>query len=203
MHPGISYPVRANPSLRRNVWGKERKIQVEHCGPAVMTPSGFTRSNKKRAIAKPFLVTKSCSGYATLSKARALKSLFWKDLVFATHSQQNSDHSQNTIGSQQIGVRDLPLRNMISLGAWRMGLGCSGKILPSSPSPSPPSLTRVWEGGSHRFYYDFGASGMRGSIRLVFRVPTDRILRKVVVGKPHLLNKTDSKTLKTAENDLT
>jgi hypothetical protein len=32
----------------------------------------------------------------------------------------------------------LPLRDMLSLGAWRMGLGCSGEILPSSPS-SPPS----------------------------------------------------------------
>ena len=48
---------------------------------------------------------------------------------------------------QHIGVRDLPLRDMISLGAWRMGLGCSGKILPS-PSPSPPSSspTRGWGG---------------------------------------------------------
>ena len=43
-----------------------------------------------------------------------------------------------------IGVRDLPLRDMKSLGAWRMGLGCSGKILPSSPPP-PPSPTRVWK----------------------------------------------------------
>ena len=38
-------------------------------------------------------------------------------------------------------------------------------------------------GGSYRFYYDSGASGMRGSIRLVKRVPTARIRRKVVVGK--------------------
>ena len=44
-----------------------------------------------------------------------------------------------------VGVRDLPLRDMISLGAWMMGLGCSGKILPS-PSP-PPSPTRGWGGG--------------------------------------------------------
>ena len=33
------------------------------------------------------------------------------------------------------------------------------------------------------FYYDFGASGMRGSIRLVFRVPTASVIRKVVVGE--------------------
>ena len=31
----------------------------------------------------------------------------------------------------------LPLRDMLSLGEWRMGLGWSGKILPSPPSPSP------------------------------------------------------------------
>ena len=35
------------------------------------------------------------------------------------------------------GVKDLPLRDMISLGAWRMGLECSGKILPSPPPSSP------------------------------------------------------------------
>ena len=33
------------------------------------------------------------------------------------------------------------------------------------------------------FHYDFGASGVRGSIRLVFRVPLERELRSVVVGK--------------------
>ena len=31
------------------------------------------------------------------------------------------------------------------------------------------------------FYYDFGASGVRRSIRLVFRVPLEPELRKVVV----------------------
>merc|ERR1711927_117436 len=52
-----------------------------------------------------------------------------------------------------VGVRDLPLRDMISLGAWRMGLGCSGKILPSPPPsspppPPPPSPTWGWGGGA-------------------------------------------------------
>ena len=32
----------------------------------------------------------------------------------------------------------LSLRDMLSLGAWRMGLGCPGKILPSSPPSSSP-----------------------------------------------------------------
>ena len=50
-----------------------------------------------------------------------------------------------------IGVRDLPLRDMISLGAWRMGLGCSGKILPSpSPPPSSPSPTQIWKMATSR-----------------------------------------------------
>ena len=86
-----------------------------------------------------------------------------------------------------IAARDLPLRDMISLGAWRMGLGCSGEILPSPPPSSP---TRVLKGASYQFHYNFGASGMRGSIRLVFRVPTDRIRRKVVVGKPQVFKHT-------------
>ena len=45
-----------------------------------------------------------------------------------------------------IRVRNLPLRDMISLGAWKMGHGCSGKICPSS-SPSP---TRMWKMDSSR-----------------------------------------------------
>ena len=32
----------------------------------------------------------------------------------------------------------LSLRDMLSLGAWRMVLGCSGKILPPPPSSSSP-----------------------------------------------------------------
>ena len=35
----------------------------------------------------------------------------------------------------------LPLRDMLSRGAWRMGLGCSWKILPPPPSPSPSSCS--------------------------------------------------------------
>ena len=51
------------------------------------------------------------------------------------------------------------------------------------------------------FYYDFGASGMRGSIRLVFRVPKASVIRKVVVGKKKYISKTrknkNQKRLKT------
>ena len=41
----------------------------------------------------------------------------------------------------------LPSRDMLSLGAWRMGLGCSGKILPPPPPPSPstsPGWFIIW-----------------------------------------------------------
>ena len=38
-----------------------------------------------------------------------------------------------------IGVRDLPLRDMLSLGAWRMVLGCSEEIIPSPLSPCSPA----------------------------------------------------------------
>ena len=65
-------------------------------------------------------------------------------------------------------------------GAERMGLGCSGKILPPSPSPPPPSPTRV-SNFFFEFHYGIGPSGVRGSIRLVFRSTDARILRKVVV----------------------
>ena len=41
-------------------------------------------------------------------------------------------------------MSDLPLRDMISLGAWRMGLGCSGEILPS-PSTPPTSLAAPFQ----------------------------------------------------------
>ena len=38
------------------------------------------------------------------------------------------------------------------------------------------------------FYFGIGASGVRGSIRLVFRVPLEPELRKVVVGKNQISN---------------
>ena len=41
------------------------------------------------------------------------------------------------------GSEGLPLLDMLSLGAWRKGLGCSGKILPPPPSPSPSSSPKV------------------------------------------------------------
>ena len=39
------------------------------------------------------------------------------------------------------------------------------------------------------FYYEIGASGVRGSIRLVFRSTDARISRKVVIGKNQISKK--------------
>ena len=36
------------------------------------------------------------------------------------------------------------------------------------------------------FYYDFGASGVRGSIRLVFRVPLEPEFREVIVKQSNM-----------------
>jgi len=44
------------------------------------------------------------------------------------------------VAKNDIRVRDLLLRDMIFLGAWKMGLGYYGEI---RPSMSPPSLARI------------------------------------------------------------
>ena len=44
----------------------------------------------------------------------------------------------------------------------------------------PPDF---WKWAVLEFYYEIGTSGVRGSIRLVFRVPLEPELRKVVVGQ--------------------
>ena len=49
---------------------------------------------------------------------------------------------------------------------------------PGRPPARPPGFGKLLE-----FYYGIGASGVRGSIRLVFRSTDARILRQVVVGK--------------------
>ena len=57
-----------------------------------------------------------------------------------------------------------------------------------------PGLEKLLE-----FHYGIGPSGVRGSIRLVFRSTDARILRKVVVGKNKYPNRVEkrSKTGKT------
>ena len=67
----------------------------------------------------------------------------------------------------KVGVRDLPLRDMISLvrGGW--GLDALGKFFRRRRRRRPPGLGKWALIG---FRYEIGASGVRGSIRLVFRV---------------------------------
>ena len=52
------------------------------------------------------------------------------------------------------------------------------------------------------FHYKRGASGVRGSIRLVFRVPLERELRKVVVQQIEMLKKSRNQQKKTAETGI-
>ena len=49
-----------------------------------------------------------------------------------------------------------------------------------------PGLEKLFE-----FHYGIGPSGVRGSIRLVFRVPLERELRQVVVGKIKISKKSE------------
>ena len=57
-----------------------------------------------------------------------------------------------------------------------------------------PGLQKLFE-----FHYGIGPSGVRGSIRLVFRVMTARILRKVVVGQIKIYQK-NGETQQTLKN---
>ena len=50
-----------------------------------------------------------------------------------------------------------------------------------------------------KFHYGIGSSGVRGSIRLVFRVPLERELRKVVVQK-NQISKKSRKKIKNGQN---
>ena len=67
-------------------------------------------------------------------------------------------------------------------GGW--GFDALGKFFRRRRRRRPPGFGK-WQ--LLEFYYGIGASGVRGSIRLVFRVPTGRNLRKVVVGKYQVL----------------
>ena len=53
----------------------------------------------------------------------------------------------------------LSLRDMLSLGTWKMGLGCSGKILPPSPSPPPSSPARPFPVGPPAQPFPVGPPG--------------------------------------------
>ena len=75
-------------------------------------------------------------------------------------------------------MRDLPLRDMISLGAWRMGAwmlrensSAVAVVVAAAAAVAPPGLEKLFE-----FHYGIGPSGVRGSIRLVFRSTDARFL---------------------------
>ena len=65
-------------------------------------------------------------------------------------------------------------------GAWMLWRNSSVAVAVVVVAVAHPDLGK-W--AVLEFYYDSGASGVRGSIRLVFRVPPAQFLRKVVVNK--------------------
>ena len=79
-------------------------------------------------------------------------------------------------------------------GAWMPWENSSVVAVVVAAAVAHPDLEKLLE-----FYYGIGASGVRGSIRLVFRSTDARILRKVVVGKTQI-SKNYQKRSNTATN---
>ena len=65
---------------------------------------------------------------AKISDYIPVKNIFMRGKLREDIFQDASVSLGDQYRSRNVGVRDLPLRDMISLGAWRMGLGCSGKF---------------------------------------------------------------------------
>ena len=71
-------------------------------------------------------------------------------------------------------------------GAWMLWENSS--VVAVAAAVAHPSLEKLFE-----FHYGIGPSGVRGSIRLVFRSTDARISRKVVVGKIQISKKSGKK----------
>ena len=70
-------------------------------------------------------------------------------------------------------------------GAWMPWENSSAvAVVAAAAAVAHPGLEKLLE-----FHYGIGPSGVRGSIRLVFRSTDARILRKVVVGKIQISQK--------------
>ena len=67
-------------------------------------------------------------------------------------------------------------------GAWMLWENSSVVAVVAAAAVAHPDSEKLFE-----FHYGIGASGVRGSIRLVFRVPTASVIRKVVVGEIQIL----------------
>ena len=74
-------------------------------------------------------------------------------------------------------------------GAWMLWENSSAAV--AAAAVAHPGLEKLFE-----FDYGIGSSGVRGSIRLVFRSTDARILRKVVVGKKTNIKKDGKKRKK-------
>ena len=74
-------------------------------------------------------------------------------------------------------------------GAWMLWENSSAAV--AAAAVAHPGLEKLFE-----FHYGIGPSGVRGSIRLVFRSTDARIFRKVVVGNIQISNKSEKKIKK-------
>ena len=99
--------------------------------------------------------------------------------LFAKRSFYGRDRSE---GFALTGY-DIP--GCVDDGAWMLWENSSAAV---AAAVAPPGLEKLLE-----FYYGIGVSGVRGSIRLVCRVPTASGIRKVVVGEIKILKNTSNK----------
>ena len=102
----------------------------------------------------------------------------------------------NTNRSEGFALTGYDIPGCMEDGAWMLWENSSvvAAAAVAAAAVAHPGLEKLLE-----FHYGIGPSGVRGSIRLVFRSTDARILRKVVVGKFQISKKsrTKSKTAKT------
>ena len=119
--------------------------------------------------------------------------------------QQMLDHLRKH-GCVSIGVRDLPLREGYDIpgcvedGAWM--LWETSSVAVAAVAVAVAAVAHPDSGnGQLSFYYEIGASGVRGSIRLVFRVPKV-ILKNQISFKQTNINKRVKQTSKTVKTGI-
>ena len=112
--------------------------------------------------------------------------------MFFCHTYSKSELPTSTYATRPTSYR-------ISLFGVRGGWGLDALRKVFRRRRRPPGFGKWAVIG---FHYDFGASGVRGSIRLVFRVPLERELRKVVIQKNKYQQNVE-KSLQTVKNNIT
>ena len=141
-------------------------LQRSRCWPRDQTPTAGARNTQTISCLRPsFLGSWNTLNWIWTKVSCRIMVPVASELGYGLHLGTIVCKFDIIISYIYIGVRDLPLQDMISLGAWRMGLDALGKLFRRR---RPPGFGKWAVIG---FHYDFGASGVRGAIRLVFRVP--------------------------------